>query len=198
MKKQFGRTLLTVMSLAVAAVMLSSIPAQAQGTGSSVVNHGFISSFGVFDFTAGELTFVTIESTANNNLFSYQMIGPTSGSGSGSIPASSINVSGMAITGNLTLALNVNTCDLDPSFTTSGSCGTFAITLVQIPASVGGSTTTSGTTQIVAPGLGTMIVSGRTQTFSALLSGTMLGYVLPNGPYAPLEVLNQATVTHTK
>lgn len=198
MKKQFGRTLLTVMSLAVATAMLSSIPAQAQGTGSSVVTHGFVSNFGIFDGSTGELTFVSIESTAKGNLFSYQMIGPTSGSGAGSIPASSINVSGMVSKGNVTLALNVNTCDLDPSFTTSGSCGTFSITLVQIPASVGGSTTTSGTTQIVTPGLGTTIINGRTQTFSALLSGTMLGYVLPNGPFAPLEALNEATVTHTK
>lgn len=197
MKKQFGRTVLTVMSLAIAAAMFSSIPAPAQGTGSSVVTHGFVSNFGIFDNT-GELTFVTIESTANNNLFSYQMVGPTSGSGSGSIPASSINVSGMVSKGNVTLALNVNTCDLDPSFTTSGSCGTFAITLVQIPASVGGSTTTNGTTHIFTPGLGTTIISGRTEIFTAMLSGTMLGYVLPTGPYAPLQALNQATVTHTK
>jgi hypothetical protein len=50
MMKQFGRTMLTVMGLAVAAAVLSpSIHAQA--TGSSVVNHGYNTSLGVFDFS---------------------------------------------------------------------------------------------------------------------------------------------------
>lgn len=195
MIKQFGRTMLTIMGLAVAAAVLSSIPAQAQ-SGSTVVNHGFISSFGIFDGLTGEFTLFQIESTSNNTLFSYQMFGPFSGAGSGSIPASSVTVSGSPVT----LALNVNTCGLDPSsFTTSaGSCGPFNITLVQIPASVGGSTTTSGTTHVTTPGVGTTIINGHTEIFNALLSGTANGYVLPNGPFASLEELTQATVTHTK
>lgn len=199
MMKQFCRTMLTVMSLAVAAAISPSIHAQA--TGSSVVNHGFIASFGIFDGNSGELTFVQVESTANSNVFSYSMFGPISGAGSGSIPASSVNVSGSSVNaGNVTFALKVNTCGLDPSsFTTSqGSCGTFDITWVQIPASVGGSTITSGTTHQTTPGGGTTIINGHTETFNALLAGTALDYVLPNGPLAQLEKLNQATVTHTK
>ena len=196
--KQFCRTMLIVTGVAVAAAMSPSIHAQA--TGSSVVNHGFIASFGIFDFISGELTFVQVD-TANNNLFSYSMFGAISGAGSGSIPASSVNVSGSSLnSGNVTFTLNVNTCGLDPSsFTTSqGSCGSFDITWTEEPASVGGSTITSGTTHQTTPGVGTTIINGHTETFNALLNGTALGYVLPNGPFAQLEQLNQATVTHTK
>ena len=198
--KQFAKTTLTVMVLAVAAAVLSATPAQAQ-SGSNAIAHGYIASFGIFSFNTGELIFVTIDGMANNNTFSYQMFGPTTGSGSGPIPASSITVSGSSVNaGNITFTLNVNTCDLDPAiFTTSaGSCGLFTITFVQIPASVGGSTVTSGTQHVTTPGVGTTVINGHTETFSALLSGTMMGFVLPNGPLASLEELNQATVTHTK
>jgi hypothetical protein len=197
--KQFGRTMLTVMSLAVAAAMSSSIPAQAQA-GSSVVTHGYNTNLGIFDFNVGELTFINVNRTANSYMFAYQMFGPFSGAGSGSIPASSVNVSGPSVnTGKVTFALNVNTCGLDPaSFTTSqGSCGTFDITWVQMPASVGGSTITSGTTQQTTPGAGTTIINGHTQTFNALLTGTALGYALPNC-CGQLEELTNATVTITK
>lgn len=197
--KQFGRTMLTVMSLAVAAAMSSSIPAQAQA-GSSVVTHGYNTNLGIFDFSIFQLTFINVNRTANNYMFSYSMFGPFSGSGSGSIPASVVNVSGSSVSaGNVAFALNVNTCGLDPaSFTTSaGSCGTFDITWTQIPASVGGSTITSGTTRQTTPGVGTTIINGHTQTFNATLTGTALGYVLPNC-CGQLEELTQATVTITK
>ena len=198
MMKQFRKTMLSVIGLAVAVAVFSAIPAQAQ-SGSSVVNHGYIASFGIFDGITGEFTLFQVESTANNTLFSYQMFGPISGSGSGSIPASSVSVSGSSVNaGKVTFALNVNTCGLDPSFTTSGSCGTFNITWTQIPASVGGSTTTSGTTHVTTPGVGTTVINGHTETFNALLSGIALTYTLPNGPFASLEELTQATVTHTK
>jgi len=199
MMKQFGRTMLTVMGLAMVAAMSPSIHAQA--TVSSVVNHGYNTNLGMFDFNIGELTFINVNRTANNYMFSYQMFGPFSGAGSGSIPASSVNLSGASVNaGNVTFALNVDTCGLDPaSFTTSqGSCGTFAITWVQIPKSVGGSTSTSGTTHQYTPGVGTTIMNGHTETFSAQLTGTALGYVLPNGAMGQLEYLTNATVTHTK
>ncbi len=199
MMKRFGRTMLTVIGLAVAAAMSPSIHAQA--TGSSVVNHGLNANLGIFDFNIGQLTFIQVERTANNYVFAYSMFGPFSGAGSGSIPASSVIVSGASVdTGKVTFALNVNTCGLDPSsFTTSqGSCGTFDITWVQIPASVGGSTITSGTTQQTTPGVGKTIINGHTETFNALLTGTALGYVLPNGPFGQLEELTNATVTITK
>ena len=98
----------------------------------------------------------------------------------------------------MTFALNVNTCDLDPaSFTTSqGTCGTFNMSWIQIPASIAGSTTTSGTTHQTIPGGGTMIINGHTETFTAQLTGTALGYALP-GCCGALEELTNATVTHT-
>ncbi len=107
--KQFVRSMLTVMSLAVAAAMPPSIHAQA--TGSSVVTHGYNTNLGIFDFNVGELTFINVNRTANNYMFAYQMFGPFSGAGSGSIPASSVNVSGPSVnTGKVTFAVNVNTC----------------------------------------------------------------------------------------
>jgi hypothetical protein len=195
---KFGRTMQIVMGLAVAAAMSPSIHAQANG--SSVVNHGYNTNLGIFDFNISQLTFINVNRTADNYMFSYSMFGPFSGAGSGSIPASSVNVSGSSVNaGNVKFALNVDTCGLDPaSFTTSqGSCGTFNITWVQIPESVGGSTTTSGTTHQYTPGVGTTITNGHTETFNATLTGTALGYVLPNC-CGQLEYLTQATVTHTK
>jgi hypothetical protein len=196
--RQFCRTTLTVISLAVAAAMPSSIYAQAGG--SNVVNHGYNTNLGIFDFNIFELTFINVNRVGNGYVFAYQMFGPFSGAGSGSIPASSVNVSGSSVNaGNVTFTLNVDTCGLDPaSFTTSqGSCGTFDISWIQMPASVGGSTTTSGTTHQTIPGGGTTIINGHTETFTAQLTGTALGYALP-GCCGALEELTNATVTHTK
>ena len=200
MMKRFGKTMLSLIGLAVVAVVLSSVSAQAQAGGSSVVNHGYNTNLGIFDFSIFQLTFINVNRTGNNYAFSYQMFGPFSGAGSGSIPASSVNVSGSSVNaGNVTFALNVNTCDLDPaSFTTSqGTCGTFNMSWIQIPASIAGSTTTSGTTHQTIPGGGTMIINGHTETFTAQLTGTALGYALP-GCCGALEELTQATVTITK
>jgi len=198
--KQFGRTMLTVM-VAVVAAMSPSI--HAQTTGSSVVNHGYNTNLGIFDFNIFQLTFINVNRIANNYMFSYQMFGPFSGSGFGPIPASSVKVSGSSVNaGNVTFALNVNTCGLDPaSFTTSqGACGTFNVSWIQMPASVGGSTVTSGTNQVTTP-VGTTIIktvtNGHTETFSAQLTGTALGYALP-GCCGALEELTNATVTITK
>jgi len=196
--KRFGRTMLTVMGLAVAAAMLSSNPAQAQA-GSSVVTHGYNTNLGIFDFNIFELTFINVNRTANGYMFSYQMFGPFSGAGSGAVPASDVNVSGSSVNaGNVTFTLNVDTCGLDPaSFTTSqGTCGIFDISWIQMPASVGGSTTTSGTTQQTIPGGGTTIINGHTETFTAQLSGTAIGYALPSC-CGSLTYLTNATVTHT-
>ena len=195
--KKFCRTMLTVIGLAVAAA-LTVVPAPAQ-SGSSVVTHGYNTNLGIFDFTISQLTFININRTANDYMFAYQMFGPFSGAGSGSIPASSVNVSGPSVnTGKVTFALNVNTCGLDPaSFTTSqGSCGTFAINWVQIPASVGGSTITSGTTRQTTPGVGTTIITGHTETFNALLTyvPTLAGQPdrLQSQPAKPIKTMLNA------
>src|SRR5690242_15206109 len=107
--KQLGSTMLTVIGLAVAAALSPSIHAQA--TGSSVVTHAYNTNLAIFDFNVGELTFINVNRSANNYMFAYQMFGPFSGAGSGSIPASDVNVSGPSVnTGKVTFALNVNTC----------------------------------------------------------------------------------------
>ena len=98
MARRFGRTMLTVMGLVVAAAMLSSIPAQASG------RHSFVSN-GVqtfVDFFVDSLTipgdsvmvsYLTIYQTSNKTYFLSYGINDTGGtvndSGYGSIPASS-------------------------------------------------------------------------------------------------------------
>src|SRR5215472_11536606 len=121
MMKQSGRTLLTVMGLAVAAAVLSSIPAQAAG--SSVVAHAFIPSVGWFTPAGDEFVQVQVFATSNDSfLLSYQVFdfgGGFSAGGVGYIPAVSVNVSGGSVnSGNVTVTLNVNTCVV-PDFTSS-------------------------------------------------------------------------------
>src|SRR5215467_12070134 len=120
MMKQFGRTMLTVMGFAVAAAVLSSIPAQAASP--VVVAHGFVP--GVAFFTqldpnnpfSTELVEVTVEITGNTNMLIYNVFdfgGGFSAGGAGLIPASSVNVSGGSVnTGKVTVTLNVNTCNV--------------------------------------------------------------------------------------
>ncbi|HET6179059.1 MAG TPA: hypothetical protein VFE61_19170 [Candidatus Sulfotelmatobacter sp.] len=198
MIKQFAKTMLILVGVAGAAAMPPSIYAQAAG--SNVVNHGYNTNMGIFDFNVGELTFINVNRVGQSYVFAYQMFGPFSGAGSGPIPASSVHVSGSSVSaGNVTFTLNVNTCNLDPSsYTTSqGTCGIFDISWIQMPASVGGSTTTSGTIHETAPGGGTTTINGHTETFTAQLSGTAIGYALPSCCGA-LEELTNSTVTHTK
>jgi hypothetical protein len=112
--KQFCRTMLTVMGLAVAAALLSSIPAQAAG--SSVINHTFNAGVGWFT-PAGEFVNINVVRTNSGYMLVYNVCDFGGGfSGSGSIPVSSVNVSGgSVITGNVTVTLNVNTCDVTGS-----------------------------------------------------------------------------------
>lgn len=204
--KQFVRTMLAVMGIAAAAAaMLPSIHAQANA--SSVVNHGYGGSFGIFDFNNNQFTQIQIVPTSTDEYsFTYQMSGPTpatSGWGMGSIPASSVSVTGSSVNaGNMTLTLNVNTCDVANFMIMFGSCGTFDITFTEIPPKVGGSTITSGSTRTTTLGVGSTNINGHTETVYALLSGTALTYALPMGsataPLAQMEEFNQVTVTVTK
>jgi hypothetical protein len=192
MMKQFGRTMMTVMGLAVAAAM--SIHAQ-----TTTVNHGYNASLGIFDGNTGTITFLSVDITGNGYVLSYQQFGPTSSSGSGPVPASSVNVTGSSVNaGNVTFTLNVNTCGL-AGFTTTGACGPFNLTWVQMPTDVGGSTITSGTQRTTMPGMGTTIINGHTETFNAVLGGTALSEVFPSIPFGgTLEYLTNAIVTKTK
>ena len=81
----------------------------------------------------------------NTDMLFYAVIdfgGGFSAKGSGSIPASSVNVSGGSVNaGNVKVTPNVNTCDVT-GFTTN--LGPFDVTFVEVPASIGGSTATRG------------------------------------------------------
>ena len=197
---QFCRTMLTVMGLAVAAAVLSSIPAQA----ASVVNHGFVPSGGFFTLldpnnpASTELVTFQVVNTGNSDMFFYTIFdfgGGFSAAGSGSIPASSVNVSGGSVnTGNVTVRLNVNTCNV-PGFTNLGPCGTFVVTWVEMPASIGGSTVSRGDFQQTIPNLGTTVMNGQTETFFALMSGTAFGFEIPTSTIGFLQKLTNVTVT---
>jgi hypothetical protein len=188
------------MRIAVAASVLSSIPAQA--TGSSAVAHAFVPQVGFFNSAGNEL--VTMEVVSTNSGYTlvygiYDFGGGFSAAGSGSIPASSVSVSGGSVnTGKVTVTLNVNTCDLASLFTTSyGPCGIFNLTWVEEPASVGGSTSTRGDSRQTIPGVGTVETNGQTEAFNAQTTGTELGFDLPPGTIGQLVQQTNVTVTIT-
>jgi len=136
---------------------------------------------GFFTPAGNEFVQVQVFRTATGHFLSYNVFdfgGGFSAGGAGSIPASSVNVSGGSVnTGNVTVTLNVNTCDVT-GFATD-HCGTFDITWVEMPASVGGSFATRGDSRETLPGGGTIVTNGQTETFFALATGTALGFDLP-------------------
>ena len=126
----------------------------------------------VFTGNGGEALFYYISDS--NNTFSY--------SGSGSIPASSVNVSGGSVNaGKVTVTLNVNTCDVTGFTTSLGPCGPFDVTFVEVPASLGGSTATRGDKQQRMPGGGKVVTNGASWSFGALATGTALNYSFTSG-----------------
>jgi len=193
------RTILiaAVAVLAVAAAVLSSIPAQAAG--SRVIAHAFVPGVGFFTPAGNEFVQVQVFRTATGHFLSYNVFdfgGGFSAGGAGSIPASSVNVSGGSVnTGNVTVTLNVNTCDVT-GFATD-HCGTFDITWVEMPASVGGSFATRGDSRETLPGGGTIVTNGQTETFFALATGTALGFDLPTPTVGTLVKQTNVMVTIT-
>jgi len=202
MMKQFSRTMLTVMRLAVAAAVLSSIPAQAAG--SSVIAHAFVPAVGFFTSTptGTELVSFEVVSTKTGYMLFYNVFdfgGGFSAGGFGSIPASSVNVSGGSVNaGKVTVTLNVNTCDVTGFTTSFGPCGTFDVTWVELPASVGGSFATRGDTQQTLPGGGKIVTNGEQVIFNALATGTALGFDLPADTLGVLIQETNVTVTVTR
>lgn len=98
-------------------------------------------------------------------------------SGNGSIPASSVNVSGGSLnTGKVIVTLNVNTCDVADFTTGSGPCGAFDVTFTEVPASVGGSSAIRGDYVQTMPGGAKVETNGQSLNFGALATGTMLNY----------------------
>jgi hypothetical protein len=200
MMKQFGRTMLIVMGLAVAAAVWSSIPAQA---GPAVVAHALnpnaflldtsnsadpVALFvGVFTGNGGQEFFYNIND--QNNTLNY--------SGFGSIPASSINVSGGSLNGGkVTVTLNVNTCEVS-GFTSSGPCGAFNFTWVEVPPSVGGSNTFHGISQVNMPGGGRVQTNGDSLSVGATATGTALIYNFDTFQGGGLTEQTNVTVTIT-
>ena len=198
MTKQFGKTKLTVIGLAVGAA-ISAIPVHAAGA--SVINHAFVPQLDFFSPDFSELVAVSVVSTNAGYMLFYNVIsfgGPLNWGGFGSIPTSSVNVSGGSIsTGKVTFALNVNTCDLAGFTTNAGPCGAFDLTWVEEPVSVGGSYVTRGDTQQTFPGGGTIVTNGQTETFFALTTGTAVGFDVPPATAGNLVKQTNVTVTIT-
>ena len=197
--KQFGRSTLIGMGLAVAAAVSSSNPAQAAGSSVTLVP-----SVDFFNSDFSELVHVAVTRINGSYTLIYFVAsfgGPLNWGGSGSIPDSSIKVSGGSVnTGNVTVTLNVNTCEV-PGFTTkAGPCGTFNVTWIEQPASVGGSNIMRGVIQQTAPAAAggfTTVTRGQMETFFAVTTGTAVGFDVPPGTVGLLIKQTGVTVTMT-
>ena len=174
--------MLTVMGLAVAGAVLSSIPAQAAS--SSVIANGVGGSVELVDTNSipGDQVFVFVSVThaANVTFFNYN-IGDSnftvSDSGFGSIPASDVTVSGGSVkAGKAIITVNVNTCDVPGFMTLSGTCGPFNVTWNEEPVSVGGFFVTRGDTKFTLFGGGILVINGESANFGALATGTAKGF----------------------
>jgi len=194
--KQFVRKMLTVMGLAVVA-MLSSTPAQA---GSNVIAHSFDAGTGWFNSDFSELYTANVVRTNSGYMLSYNIYdfgGGISAGGSGPIPASDVSVSGGSVnSAKVTFTLNVDTCILNlPN--SYGLCGPINVTWVELPASVGGSIANRGDSQQMFPGGGGSVTNGSTVTYFASATGTMLGSDVPQGAIGNLTQGTNITRTIT-
>jgi hypothetical protein len=180
MMKQFGKTMLTVVGLAVAAALLSSVPVQAQ----SVIAHSFDAGIGWFNSDFSELYTATVVRTNSGYMLSYNIIdfgGGISAGGFGPIPASDVTISGGAVnSAKVTVTLTADTCALNFS-NSYGLCGPINVTWIELPASVGGSSANHGDNRQMFPGGGGVVTNGSTVTYFASATGSVLGSVVPQG-----------------
>ncbi len=194
--KQFVRTMVTLMGLAVAAAMLSSTPVQAQ----AVIAHSFDAGTGWFNSDFSELYVATVVRTNSGYMLSYNIYdfgGGISAGGSGPIPASNVSVSGGSLNSvKVTVTLNVDTCALNFS-NSFGLCGPINITWVELPASIGGSISNHGDSRQVFAGGGGVVTNGSTVVFFASATGTMLGSDVPQGTLGELTQGTNITRTIT-
>lgn len=194
MMKQSGRTMLSVITLAIAAAVLSSVPVRAQ----SVIAHSFDASIGWFNSDSSEFYSVTVVRTNSGYMLSYNIFdfgGGISAGGSGPISTSSVSISGSSVnSAKVLVTLNVDTCALN--FPNSyGLCGPINLTWVELPASIGGSIANHGDSRQMFPGGGGVVTNGSTVTFFASGTGTVLGVDAPQGT---IGVLTQGTnITRT-
>ena len=199
--KQFGRTILTIMGLVVAAAVLSSIPARASGPSKHVTANGLGGFVQIFDSSNPDdpvFAFVSLSGTANSTGYTlFYSINDSAGTvndfGFGSIPASSVNVSGGSIhNGKTVITLNVNTCDVAEFIANNpGPCGPFDITWTELPASLAGSFAERANIVTTFPNGEKMIQNGPLVGFSAQVTGTAFGYSNTGGP--AFGSLTQAT-----
>ena len=198
---KFG-TMLIVMALAVAAAVWSSIPAQA---GPAIVAHALNPVAFLTDTSNPAdpvFVFVTVI-TGNGGQELFYNINDSNGtffySGFGSIPASSVNVSGGGSlnTGKVTVTLNVNTCAVADFTTVNGPCGPFNFTWVEVPPSVGGSNTFHGISKVNMPGGGKVQTNGDSLSVGATVTGTALIYNFDTLNGAGLTEQTNVTVTIT-
>jgi hypothetical protein len=207
MMKQFSRTMLTVMGVAVAAAGLSAIPAQASGPTRSISANGLGGSVNFVDMSnpADPVTAsVNLSQTSNNSYLLYYSIADQAGTFTdfsiGSIPASSVNVSGGSVnTGKVVATLNVNTCDFAEFIANGqGPCGTLDITWTELPASVTGSFAERSNIVDTFPNGEKMVQVGDVLGFTALVSGTALNFSNTGGPaYGSLAQQKNVTKTFT-
>jgi hypothetical protein len=197
------RTRLFSMAVIVMALFLAC---STKGAASSVVDHGFVPNGGFFTLldpnnpNSTELVTFEVINTGNTSVLAYSIWdfgGGFSAAGSGTIPASSVSVSGGSVnTGNVKFTLNVNTCNVAGFTTKYGPCGTFNLTWVEMPASVGGSTISRGDFQQTSPGGAKVVINGNTVTYSALMAGTALGFAVPPSSIGALQKLTNVTLTY--
>ncbi len=177
--------------LAVAAAVLSSIPAWASGP-SKFVSNGLGTNAQIVDNLSipGDTVtaFVNFNQTSNTtyflNYFIFDANGTINDFSSGSIPASRVNVSGGSLNaGKVVVTLNVNTCDFPELIANGqGPCGTIDLTWTELPASVAGSFAERSNIVTTFPNGEKMIQNGQLVGFSALVTGTALGYGNTGGP----------------
>lgn len=204
---QLGRTMRTLTGLAVAAVILSSNPAQAQSS-TVVLNNALDAGVGWFTLldptnpNSLELVNVTLaRSNQDNYMLTYEVFdfgGGFSASGGGTVPSSMVVATeGSVSSGKVGLSINVNTCD--PAFTTFGTCGTVNLTWVEIPASVLGYTDIRGDTHTLLPAGGGMIVTnGEQKNYSATVTGTVLTFNVPPSTIGGFTQETNTTKTITR
>ena len=117
--------------------------------------------------------------------------------GMGVIPLSTVNITGMLDKGTVVAKLNVNTCDVADFTTLSGQCGSFAITVTELPLTFG-SISTEGTSVSTFGGIKTA-TQGSSAQFTSQTAGTALGFAPPAGSsqFPGLVQFNGVTITST-
>ena len=204
------RTLLLALVVAVGVCLVAlttASPAQAQAV-TSFTAHGIGSTNIFFDvsnpadpvfvFVAFEPFSAKGNTTTTDYFLSYSMNdfnGTFFYQGSGVIPLSTVNITGMLDKGTAVAKLNVNTCDVAGFTTGSGPCGIFALIVTELPLAVG-SASTRGTSVSTFGGI-TTATNGSSEQFTSQPAGTALGFAptFPSTIFPGLVQFNGVTIT---